>query len=62
MKYNLKKENIKIINTEFNENANVFIEITKEKYDLMKEEVENNTSILLSCEILKEAYIEFKQS
>ena len=62
LKYNLKKDNIKIINTEFNENANVFIEITKEKYNLIEEKVESNTSIVLSCCIIEEAYIEFKQS
>ena len=58
LKYYLEKNNIKIINNEFNENVNVFFEITKDDFnDLINNKLNLNFEII-SADIIKNKYIE----
>lgn len=60
LKYYLKQNNIEITNIEYNENVEVFVDITKIKYDKFIQEIEGydlNFKIL-NAEITKEKYIE----
>ena len=59
LKYYLKQNSIDITNTEYNENVEVFIDITEEKYNRLlsaKEKYELNFE-LKETEIIKEKYI-----
>ena len=59
LKYYLKQNSIDITNAEYNENVEVFVDITEEKYNNIlkaKEKYELNFE-LLSTEVLKEKYI-----
>lgn len=60
LKYYLKQNEIDITNVEYNENVDVYIDITQEKYDKLlsaKENYDLNFN-LLNTEIVKEKYIE----
>lgn len=60
LKYYLKQNEIDITNVEYNENVEVYIDITQEKYDKLlsaKENYDLNFN-LLNTEIVKEKYIE----
>ena len=59
LKYYLKQNSIDITNTEYNENVEVFVDITEEKYNNIlkaKEKYELNFE-LIKTEVLKEKYI-----
>lgn len=59
LKYYLKQNKIDITNTEYNENVEVFVDITEEKYNNIlkaKEKYELNFE-LIKTEVLKEKYI-----
>ena len=59
LKYYLKQNKIDITNTEYNENVEVFVDITEEKYNnilIAKEKYELNFD-LIKTEVLKEKYI-----
>ena len=59
LKYYLKQNKIDITNTEYNENVEVFVDITEEKYNnilMAKEKYELNFD-LIKTEVLKEKYI-----
>ena len=57
IKYYFKQEDINIINNEFDENVNIFIEITKEKYNKILENKEEFNFKILSNNVIKESYI-----
>ena len=57
LKYYLKQEEIKIINSEFDENVNIFVEITKEKYNKILENKEEFNFNILDNIVIKESYI-----
>ena len=57
IKYYFKQEDINIINNEFDENVNIFIEITKEKYNKILENKEEFNFKILSNNVIKEIYI-----
>ncbi len=60
LKYYLKQKEIEIINVLYNENVEVILNITREKYnDLLKSEDEYDLNFkIILAEILKEKYIE----
>ena len=58
LKYYLSKSNLNIINTEYLENIEVIVEITKEKLDEFTNINSKKTFKILKCDILKEKYIE----
>ena len=62
LKYYLKQNNIEITNIEYNENVEVFIDITQIKYDKFLQEIEgyNLNFKILKSEITKEKYIEIE--
>lgn len=62
LKYYLKQNNIEITNIEYNENVEVFIDITQIKYDKFLQEIEgyNLNFKILKSEIIKEKYIEIE--
>ena len=62
LKYYLKQNEIEITNLVYNENVDVFIDITKEKYDRMLKAMENYdlNFNLLGYELMKEKYIEIE--
>ena len=62
LKYYLKQNEIEITNLVYNENVDVFIDITKEKYDRMLKAMENYdlNFNLLRYELMKEKYIEIE--
>lgn len=57
LKYYLKQEDINIISSEFNENVNVFVEITKEKYENILKNKEEFKFKILENNVIKESYI-----
>lgn len=57
IKYYFKQEEIQVIDNEFDENVNIFVEITKEKYNIiLKKKEEFNFNILENI-VIKESYI-----
>ena len=62
LQYYFNKNDIKILDTKYNENIEVFFEITKEKYeDILKQEENVNLNFnILNKEILKDKYIEVR--
>lgn len=57
MKYYLKQNNIDIVNTEFSENVNVYVDITEEKYKNLLN-IKNDLNFkIISEKIIKEKYI-----
>ncbi len=62
LKYYLKQNEVEIINLVYNENVEVFVDITKEKYDKMLKAIENYdlNFNLLGYELMKEKYIEIE--
>ena len=62
LKYYLKQNEVEIINLVYNENVEVFVDITKEKYDKMLRAIENYdlNFNLLGYELMKEKYIEIE--
>lgn len=58
LKYFASKSNLRTINTEYLENIEVVVEITKEKLDELTNNNNKKTFKLLKCDILKEKYIE----
>lgn len=63
LQYYFNKNNIKIIDTQYNENIEVIFEITKNKYeDILEQEEKMNLNFnILGKEILKEKYIEINK-
>ena len=57
MKYYLKQNNIDIVNTEFSENVNVYVDITEEKYKKLLETKNDLNFKIISEKIIKEKYI-----
>lgn len=57
MKYYLKQNNIDIVNTEFSENVNVYVDITEEKYKNLLEMKNDLNFKIISEKIIKEKYI-----
>lgn len=57
-KYYVSKSNLKIINTEYLENIEIIVEITKDKLDELTNNNNKKTFKFLKCDILKEKYIE----
>ena len=57
MKYYLKQNNIDIVNTEFSENVNVYVDITEEKYKKLLEKKNDLNFKIISEKIIKEKYI-----
>lgn len=57
MKYYLKQNNIDIVNTEFSENVNVYVDITEEKYKNLLETKNDLNFKIISEKIIKEKYI-----
>lgn len=57
IKYYFKQEAINIINNEFDENVNIYVEITKEKYNKILENKEEFKFKILSNNVIKESYI-----
>ncbi len=57
MKYYLKQNNIDIVNTEFSENVNVYVDITEEKYKKLLEMKNDLNFKIISEKIIKEKYI-----
>ena len=62
LKYYLKQNEVEIINLVYNENVEVFVDITKEKYEKMLRAIENYdlNFNLLGYELIKEKYIEIE--
>jgi putative IMPACT (imprinted ancient) family translation regulator len=58
LKYYFEKQNIKIIDNEFNENVKVIFEVTKEKFENILLEKNNLNFDILSSKILKSKYIQ----
>lgn len=58
LKYYVSKSNLKIINTQFLENIEVTVEITKQKLDDLTNSNTKKTFKILKYDILKEKYIE----
>ena len=58
LRYYATKSNLKIINTEYLENIELIVEITKEKLDELTNSNSKKTFKFLKCDILKEKYIE----
>lgn len=60
LKYYLRQNNIDLVNTEFNENVEVFVDITEEKLNDLENRINDlNFSIILK-EIVEEKYIDKK--
>lgn len=57
MKYYLKQNNIDIVNTEFSENVNVYVDITEEKYKNLLDMKNDLNFKIISEKIIKEKYI-----
>ena len=57
MKYYLKQNNIDIVNTDFSENVNVYVDITEEKYKNLLETKNDLNFKIISEKIIKEKYI-----
>ena len=55
--YYCGKNEIKILNSDFDENVKVFFEITKEKFKQMLDDKENLNFKILDSDIVKEKYI-----
>ena len=62
IKYYFKQENIKIIDYKYDENVEVLVEITKEKYQNMLENRENFKFKIQNCKIEKESFIEMSKN
>lgn len=62
IKYYFKQENIKIIDYKYDENVEVFVEITKEKYQKMLRNRENFKFKIQSYKIEKECFIEMSKN
>ncbi len=62
LKYYLKQNEIEITNIVYNENVDVFVDITKDKYDRMLNAMKNYdlNFNLLDTELVKEKYIEIE--
>ena len=60
LRYYATKSNLKIINTEYLENIELIVEITKEKLDELTNSNSKKTFKFLKCDILKEKYIEIQ--
>lgn len=62
LKYYLKQNEIDITNIEYNENVEVYVDITKDKYDKLLNSIENYdlNFNLSNTEIVKEKYIEIE--
>ena len=58
LKYYFEKNNIKIINNEFNENVKVIFEITKEKLQKMLDNQINLSFKILKFKVIQNKYIE----
>jgi putative IMPACT (imprinted ancient) family translation regulator len=58
LKYYFEKQNIKIIDNEFNENVKVIFEVTNEKFENILLEKNNLNFDILSSKILKSKYIQ----
>jgi putative IMPACT (imprinted ancient) family translation regulator len=58
LKYYLEKNNIKIINNEFNENVKVIFEITKSDFEKILLEKNNLNFEIINSQILKDKYID----
>lgn len=57
LKYYLKQEKIKIVDNEFGENVKLFVEITKEKYQKIIENINDFNFKILENAVIKESYI-----
>lgn len=57
IKYYFKQEEIKVINNEFDENVNIFVEITREKYNIILKNKEEFHFNILENVVIKESYI-----
>lgn len=56
-KYYCRKEQIKIVKEEYSENIIIFIELTNEKLEKMKNEIDNFTLKILKINKMEEKYI-----
>lgn len=56
-KYYCRKEQIKIIKEEYSDNVIIFIEISNEKLEKMKKEIDNFTLKILKINKMEEKYI-----
>lgn len=57
-KYYLKQKDIKIVNSDYAENISIFIEVTKEKLQILENEENNLNFKIIKQKIIREKYIE----
>ena len=57
-KYYLKQKDIKIVNSDYAENISIFIEVTKEKLQILDNEENNLNFKIIKQKIIREKYIE----
>lgn len=62
IKYYFKQENIKIIDFKYNENVEIYAEITKEKYQNIENNIENLKFKIKSFEKVKEDFIDLSNN
>lgn len=62
IKYYFKQENIKIVDYKYDENVEILVEITKEKYQNMLENSENLRFNIRSFKVQKESFIEMSKN
>ncbi len=60
LKYYLKQKNISLVETEYGENINVYIDISKEKLEELKSNIKDLNFEIIKISVLEEKYIEKK--
>ena len=60
LKYYLKQNDIDIINTDFNENVEVYVDITEAKLDELNDRLNDLNFNIISQEIIQKKYIDKK--
>lgn len=57
LKYYLKQNDVKIVNTTYGENVEIVAEMVQEKWEAMLEKKESLNFVVLECEVLEEKFI-----